>query len=249
MGKTSRSAGRPKALYPQEQLNLVLHLYDKNRTSKSIIKYMDVYHFSRNLFETGDISYEFTEYFWRKGDGRVAIDKMNAVYMETVFIGSQEDNKIHVVNTKDAVERYFKGKDKDKEKIIGLLSINENRLQRYIKNYESLKEKNRKNEMLLQEEREKNNLLKQKVNDYENILFMWLEASINDDVPLENLITTGKSRNPIVSYLFETAFSPNPMEGYSKFEEFRRTKKGRNKDNIVPFTDKIQKSILDDMDF
>lgn len=54
---------------------------------------MVVFRYSNNLFEQGDITYKFTEYFWRKGNGRRAIDQMNNVYMAEFNIKSDANDQ------------------------------------------------------------------------------------------------------------------------------------------------------------
>lgn len=247
MENTKRKPGRPREQYPIDEMKKVLYLYDKNRASKTLIEYMDVFRYSNNLFEQGDITYKFTEYFWRKGNGRRAIDQMNNVYMAEFNIKSDANDQF--VNTQDVVDRYFKGKVEDKEKLLGLLTINETKLLRLIQENKNLREKLKNSEHLVQMEKEKTELWKTNSDRYEMILFTWLEASISDDVPLINLMTTGKTRHPIVSHMFETAFSENPTTGYDKFEEFRKgMKQNSRENNIVSINERKLRSILDDID-
>ena len=74
---------------------------------------MDVYRYSKDLFENGEIEYNI-ESFWRKGEGRDTIDKTNQVMQHHIPNEVQEDESI--INTNDIVNKFFTGKTSDKIK-------------------------------------------------------------------------------------------------------------------------------------
>ncbi|MGW9607211.1 hypothetical protein ACWGSI_17485, partial [Heyndrickxia sporothermodurans] len=110
-----------------------------------------------------------------------------------------------------------------------------------------LTNQNKKISLLEQE----NQLLKQRLAEYEELFFQWLDASSHEDIPLINIITTGKSRNNIVQNLFDTMFSENPVRGYEKFEDFRKNKRKNQNINtntsVVPFRDNKRNTLIDDL--
>ena len=244
---------RPQNEYSAELVKQLLYRFMEERQVTGLLKYNTVLNFARDLFENGELEdAELTkEHFWRKGAGRKAIDERNKVLEYQVPSGKKNDEK--VIDTTDAIDKYFTGKEKDKQTLSGLLNINENKLKRYIQENNKLREKLNQTEQSLAEQKEKTNEWKKKADDYQRILFMWLEASIDEDVPLVNVLTTGKSRHPIVNHLFETIFSDNPVEGYEMFEEFRTKPKQKeitqDDNKIVSIQNKVQRTAFDDISF
>lgn len=124
--------GRKPQIYPQEIIDNIIYQYLQQHKNNGLIKYMDIYRFSKELYENGESPHHFSEDFWRKigRQGREAIDKANEVLEHTVSLFEQEDEK--VVDSIDAVNKFFQGKEGNKEKLIGALLINENKLKKYI---------------------------------------------------------------------------------------------------------------------
>lgn len=124
--------GRKPKIYPQEIIDNIIYQYLQLHKNNSLIKYMDIYRFSKELYENRESTQQFSEGFWRKQgrQGREAIDKANEVLEHTVSLSTQEDEK--VVDSIDAVNKFFRGKESNKEKLIGAILINENKLKKYI---------------------------------------------------------------------------------------------------------------------
>lgn len=210
---------------------------------------MDVYRYTKEQYNAGKIDILFSEDFWRKvgRQGRDAIDKANEIYqyIPSHFHNKEEDE--NVIDTNDAVNKFFEGKKSNKTKLIGALQMNENKLKTHIQKNSRLKKQinNQNNEIA--ELKNKNSEFLHKLNEYEEIFFQWLDASSNKEIPLINTITTGKSRNKIVDRLFETMFSDNALKGYKEFEDYRKhaeTKKSAN-NNIVQLE---KNTLVDDLD-
>lgn len=239
--------GRKPKIHPQETIEYIIFQYLQRYKNNGLIKYLDIYRFSEELYENGESTYNFSEDFWRKKgrQGREAIDKANEVLEHTVSLSTQEDEK--VVDSIDAVNKFFQGKEINKEKLIGAIHINENKLKKYIERNKKITAdlaNQDKNITLLEQE---NQQLKQRLAEYEELFFQWLDASSHEDIPLVNIITTGKSRNKIVQQLFDTMFNDNAVKGYEKFEDFRKNKKKDQNNNtnagVVSFRDNKKKHV------
>lgn len=258
--------GKPKIIIPKEFINEILHLFLSEKKISGLISYMDVLRYSDELQEKGlleelRLKYKETiinehkingnlqlkEHFWRKDDGKRAIDEANEILQYQVPGGAGDNEK--VVNTSDAIDKYFSGKESDKSKLLGALQINETKLNRYIKENKKLKERNEKFEKVIDEQKEKIANLQSRSVSFEQILFSWLDASLDSETPLINLMTTGKSRHPIVELLFQKMFSDDPLAGYQSFEHFRsrnqKEKAEMSSSNIVHLEKK--RSVLDDI--
>jgi hypothetical protein len=210
------------------------------------IGYMDVFRFSQELFKSGELSYDIGEFYWRKGEGRDAIDRTNKVIAHSNPDSFVEDETF--MNTEDTVNKFFSGNKSDKQKLIGALKINEIKLQKFIK-----KTRNLENE--LYEIKHQAEVWKQKVDQYEDRMFQWMELSVNKDVPLKNLLSTGKSRTKTVEELLKSILSDNPLEVFDRMKDIMATNK--QQENILvaqeepisltSFKNK-KNSVLDDFD-
>ncbi|EEM73503.1 MULTISPECIES: hypothetical protein [Bacillus cereus group] len=227
MKTNQNKRGRKPKVYSQELIKELIYRFTQERKITGLIKYMDVYRFSLELYRKGDIEIKFSEDFWRKEgrQGRIAIDSANQVYEYTSNINHKENEKI--IDTEQVVEKFYTGNSKNKEILKRALKVNESKLKVCLETNRKLEIKIKDKEYKMQELKRKITTLNNKLETFENIMFMWLDASVDPDVDLINLITTGKSRNGIVDYMFQTIFSENPHEGYEKFSSFR---KGKNKD-------------------
>lgn len=242
---TSKQIGRPKTEYPLEMIKDIIHRFTKEKKVTGKIKYMDVYRFSNDLYEKGEIEYKIGEYFWRKGKGRDQIDKTNEVLM--IQIPSTEESET-VVDTLDAINKYFNGKPSYKEKLIGSLSINERKLKKYIEKLNKAEKKLLEANQLIAKQQETIQSLKEKNILYEEKLFQWLELSINKKIPLYNLGTTGKTRTPIAEELLTSIFSDSPYETFEKIKSSKDLESTHKKKNIIPLQEE-PRSVLDDFDF
>jgi hypothetical protein len=242
--------GRKPKVFPQEIIDNIIFQFLQQNKNNGLIKYMDIYRFSEKMYEKGESTYQFSEDFWRKTgrQGREAIDKANEVFEHTVSLSTQEDEK--VVDSIDAVNKFFQGKESNKEKLIGAIIINENKLKKYIQKNRKLTADlaNRDKKVTLLEQESQH--LKQRLTEYEVLFFQWLDASSHEDIPLINIITTGKSRGNIVQHLFDTMFNENPVKGYEKFEDFRKNKRKAQNTNtnksVVSFREKKGNTLIED---
>jgi len=235
----SRRGRKPK-IYPKEAVDAVIYNFIQENNNTGTLKYMDIFRHSRKMYENGLCEHEFSEDFWRKQgrQGREAIDQANKVY----------EYSPNVLEESNAINKLFDGTSNNKEKLIGALVMNENKLKKIIKKNEDLKLKldaqNEVNNGLEQDVR----ALKSKLEQYEELFFQWLDASSDDRVPLLNLIRTGKTRNKVVENLFRTMFSDEPLKGFEEFEHFRQKKR-----ESIPTTDKVvefkaKNTLIEDLD-
>lgn len=248
---SKKTRGRPRKDFSLEAAKQVIIRYMDEKQITGLLSYMEIFHYSNELFENNEIDSELTEYFWRKGLGRNLIDKTNEILEHKVPSGHLAEDEERIIDTRDAIEKHFKGKEFHKTKLIGLLKMNENKLGKYITENSRIKSKLNKYEDELERNKETIKQLRNQVNQYEQLMFMWLEASVDDKVPLTNLLTSGKSRTKVVEHFFETIFSENPMGGFDRFESLRNQKniKVKTKNNVVSYEQKDEKSAFDDIDF
>ena len=87
--------GRKPKIYPQEIIDNIIYEYLQLNKNNGLIKYMDIYRFSKELYENGESTHQFSEDFWRKQgrQGREAIDKENEVIEHTLSLSTEEDEK------------------------------------------------------------------------------------------------------------------------------------------------------------
>ncbi|MDI3091476.1 hypothetical protein QJ133_10075 [Priestia megaterium] len=240
--------GRKPKMYPQDEINQIVFIYTQQPENTGLIKYMNVYRFALNLYETGQIPYKLSDDFWRKTgrQGRNTIDKTNEIYEYSVPYSESEDDK--VIDSEDAINKFFEGKESNKDKLLGAVQINEKKLKRYIHKTKDLSKRLSNKDKKLSELKIENQLLKEKLNKYEEYFFQWLDASIDPDTPLINLITTGKTRSKVVDNLFNNMFSEEP---FKLFEDFRRRQNdnGRTKkNNVVPLEKTMKNTLLEDLE-
>lgn len=240
--------GRKPKIYPKEVINAVIYNFVEKNKNIGILKYMEVFRHSKKMYENGSCEYLFSEDFWRKvgRQGREAIDKANKVY-EYSSNNLEKTSRIKIVDTVDAVNKLFDGTSQGKEKLIRALIMNENKLKKIIKTNDDLNSKLEIQKDLNDDLKKDVKALKFKLDEYEDLFFKWLDASSNDEVPLINLIRTGKTRNRVVDSLFTTMFSEEPLKGYEEFEHFRNKKRMSNqtKDKVVNF--KTKNTLIDDL--
>lgn len=248
-----KSRGRKAKIYPQNDIDGLVYRFTQEQKTTGLIKYMDVYRFAKELFENGEINFKLSDDFWRKEgrQGRETIDNFNQVYEHSISVGDTSKEE-KLVDTVDCINKFFTGKPKEKEMLINALKINENKAKKYIKETQRLKTKVMKLQEELEKEKNKKKHALNQVDKYEQVLFSWLYASSNSNVPLINLITTGKSRHKIVDFMFDNLFSDNPIEGYEKLDQFQRKVNNlgdsRKNENVVKIIDNTKNSLLEDLD-
>ncbi|MEE3953436.1 hypothetical protein [Peribacillus frigoritolerans] len=248
-----KKRGRPKKEIPKEIVQDIIYSYTKDYNVSGKISYMDVYRFSQELYKNEKTPYNIGEFFWRKGEGRDAIDKANQIIKHSSPKPYIEDEMI--VNTEEAINKYFDGNKADKQKLIRTLKMNEIKLQKLIQKSNNLEKElfEIKQEVVKAKEQTQN--WKNKVGIYEDKMFQWMEMSISKDVPLKNLLSTGKSRNKTVDELLKSILSDNPLEVFDRMKDIMQQKK---QEAIIPNTQEKplsiesyknkNNSILDDID-
>ncbi|OIK11273.1 hypothetical protein [Bacillus sp. MUM 13] len=209
--------GRKPSIYPQKEIDDIVYRFTQEEKVAGWIKYSEVYRFAKKLYENEKIKYKLSEDYWRREgrQGKETIDKANKLY-ETTFINKESKDIDVYIDTEECVNKFFTGKASDKKKLIQALKINEKKA----RNSNKLSMKIEDLKQGLFNEKEKSKKLEALVEQQQRILFSWYNASLKSEVPLINLVTTGKSRHPMVDLFFETAFT-NSIEGYEKFEEYR----------------------------
>lgn len=246
--QNSVKRGRPKQKITKEIKELVEHIiyrYRKEVKPRGLITINGIVKYSEELYQKKQIDYKLKEHFWKRGYGRSVIDNKNKV-IQTVPNDNELTDKEAVVDTVDAVEKLYKGKPSDKKKIISSLRRNEVNLIRVRKENETLRKKIKKLETELEKAKQEKTLLSEDVKELQEMFFSWLDASVNNNNPLINTITTGPTRSSVVDEFFVKAFN-NPTDGIKKFQEYRNAKS--SKKNVVSIDDTKKKSILDEMKF
>lgn len=241
--------GRKPKVYPKEAIDAVIYDFIEGNKNTGTLKYMDVFRHSQKMYENGSCEHLFSEDFWRKPgrQGREAIDQANKVY-EYSSNSLEATSRIKIVDTVDAVNKLFDGTSKGKEKLIGALIMNENKLKEIIKSNDDLKLRLEVQNELNIDLKQDMKALKSKLEEYEGLFFQWLDASSDDGVPLVNLIRTGKTRGKVVDKLFETMFAEDPLQGYDEFERFRSKRKVSSpaKEKVIEF--KSKNTLIDDLE-
>lgn len=213
-----KKRGRKPKIYPQSEIDRIVYRFTQEEKGTGWIKYLEVYRFSKKLYEKGEIPYNLSEDFWRRDgrQGRTTIDRVNKLY-EITLENKNSSNNYVIIDTEECVNKYYTGKLSDKRRLIEALKINEKKARdsnKLLTKLEHLKVEITDYKAQIKE-------LEYLIENYQKVLFSWFNASLKSDVPLINLMTTGKTRHPIVDLFFETVFS-NPIEGYEKFDQFRK---------------------------
>lgn len=240
--------GRKPKVYPKEDIAAILYDFIEKNEFTGTLKYMEVFRHNQKMHENGICEHLFSEDFWRKPgrQGREAIDQANKVY-EYSSNSLKSTNRIKIVDTVDAVNKLYDGTPRGKEKLIGALIINENKLKEINKSNESLRSKLEVQIELNSKLKQDKKVLKSRLEEYEELFFQWLDASSDDSVPLINLIRTGKTRTRVVDNLFATMFADDPLRGYDEFESYKRKNKvpSSSNENLIKF--KSKNTLIDDL--
>ncbi|MBM7651780.1 hypothetical protein [Neobacillus cucumis] len=248
--------GRNKTTYSEEFIEGLIYRYADEYKVHGEVPYMDMLRFTDELIKNKEIDIgkvSFGEYFWRKGDGRDAIDKANQVMKHSIQNGFQEDKSY--VDTRSTVNKFFKGTNANKEKLINNLMINEKKLQHYMKKCEQLEKDLLKTKEALQQEKVSRQRNKEESETYKETLFQWTELSVSKDIPIVNLFSTGKTRHQVVEEMLKNVLSDKPIATFKKMNDFiessKKEKSQQKKSQLVSVTSSIQKqkSMLDDINF
>lgn len=224
--------GRKPKILPQEEIDGLIYRFTQEEKVSGWIKYSEIYRYTKRLYEAGEIPYLLSEDYWRRDNkqGKEAVDKANKTY-EATLVSKKTSKTAIYVDTEECVNKFFTGKPSDKKRLIDALMLNEKKA----KDCGELLDKNDALKDTIEVLKAEKKDLEALVKRYQAVLFSWFNASIKSDVPLTNLLTTGKSRHPIVQFFFDTCFS-TPKEGYDQFEEYRRKPKEKDsaeKENVV----------------
>ncbi|MCM3390393.1 MULTISPECIES: hypothetical protein [Ureibacillus] len=233
--------GRKPKIFPQEEINKIIYQFTQEEKVSGWLKYSEVYRYSKKLYENETIPYQLSEDYWRRDgrQGKETIDKINKAY-EAALVNKKTTESDVYIDTQECVDKFFTGKPSDKRRLIEALKLNEKKA----KNYNELLGKMNTLKGTMKALKQENKELEELLQQYQTVLFSWFNASIKSDVPLINLMATGKTRHPIVDFFFDTSFS-NPTEGYEKFEEFRKRLKGVHEEptinnNVLPLSQGIE---------
>lgn len=222
--------GRKEKLFPEKEIDKIIYRFTQEEKVSGWIKYSEVFRYANRLYENGEIPYKLSEDYWRREgkQGKKAIDKVNKTY-EAKFNNSKTSKSEVYIDTEECVDKFFTGKQSDKKRLIQALKLNEKKAKDYNELLGKIDDLKGTIESLITDKKS----LEEKLDQYEMILFSWFYSSIKSDVPLTNLLTTGKSRDPIVDLFFENAFS-NPKEGYNQLIEKARKKLLEGREETLP---------------
>ncbi|KYD04108.1 hypothetical protein B4102_3328 [Heyndrickxia sporothermodurans] len=211
--------GRKATIYDEQEIKNIVFRYIQEEKIEGLITYSEMYRFAKKLYENGEIPYKLSDEFWRRSNrqGRKIVDETNESYKVTVQ-GTKTDHSDVFIDTEECVNKFFSGKTADKKRLIQALKLNEKKAKESSKYIEKIEQQS----MEIEVQKNKVKELQKLVEQQQTILFSWFNASHKSDVPLINLMTTGKSRHPIVDLFFETAFS-NKEEGYKRFEDYSKS--------------------------
>lgn len=246
--------GRPKKEIPKEVVQDIIYRYAKDYNVSGKIIYMDVYRFSQELFKNGEITYNIGEFFWRKGEGRDAIDKANQIIKHSSSDTYIEDEII--INTEDTINKFIAGNTAYKQKLIRTLKMNEIKLQKIIQKSKKQEKELFASKQDVQRAKEQSQYWQAMAEKYEERMLQWMELSISKDIPLKNLLSTGKSRTKTVNELLKSILSDNPYEVFDRMNDIIQRKNeqelNHNKQEEPLSLDSYKNkknSLLDDFDF
>ncbi|MEC0182596.1 hypothetical protein P4H61_14010 [Paenibacillus peoriae] len=210
--------GRKATVYNEEEIRNIVYKYIQEEKISGVLTYSEMFRFAKKLYENGEIPYQLSDEFWRRSNrqGRKIVDETNESYKVTIQ-GNTTDHTEVFVDTEECINKFFSGKGTDKKRLIQALKLNEKKARestKYLKKIEQMSDE-------IEFQKNKVKELEKLVEQQQTILFSWFSASHKSDAPLINLVTTGKSRHPIIDLFFNTAFS-NLDEGYKRFEEYNK---------------------------
>ncbi len=236
----SKSRGRPRKVYDENEIENIVLKCREEWNIKGLVKYSDVYNYGLELYKRREITYKLSEDFWRKPNrqGTIILSRVNEVISDTVKVDETETE--FIINTHDAIDKLFSGKEKNKQELINKLTINEVKAKQYMTANVQLRGNITKLEKEIQFLKEKSDTYKNKSETLQLLLFKVMEYSKKRGFPVENLFNTGKTRTEPVDLIMDSLFSDNPDVGY-EFNNYIGNKDGKN---VVPI--KEGNSALDD---
>ncbi|EGF75832.1 hypothetical protein BATDEDRAFT_93301 [Batrachochytrium dendrobatidis JAM81] len=215
---------------------------DKERVI-GIVTYRDAYRFAKKQYELGNFPHQLSDDFWRKENrqGRKAVDEANKIITDNVMASKKRE--VAIINVEDAV---FKNTN-NPQALIKQLKPLELQLYKSLEIEKALEDKltyAKKELIQLKEEKKKQ---QEKLKKLEDALFKLFEYSASSDVPLTNLLNTGKTKHKRVKNALNNIFS-NPEEFF-----FSKSETENNEKNVVNLNEKFlgkkKENILDDYDF
>lgn len=229
-----KRAGR-KPKITREQVNEIIYLFKNERAVTGRIKYMDVFEFNKELYETGRVSILMGEDFWRKAGrlGKEMIDQANEVFAHKFSI--QEGRSKNFPRVVDVVHKYFG----DANEMVKQLLPMERKLQQNYKNEQKLIEEITELKGQLANQKEKYEKLQKEFSNLQDVLYKMLRYSTFKDVPLRNQLNTGSSQTEIVRRALEGIFG-KPDEFYDWYES-----KSKDDSKIVSMPSRNKESIAE----
>lgn len=231
--------GRPKENVSEKVLQDVINQYLSEFPTILQIKYKNIFEYARNIEVQGESYWPPSYEFWRR-EGRRGREVVDEVNLKLATVKTSEPKEYVVVSTKDTFEEYKENINKNKDKIISKLKINEFNLVQLISKHQNLANKYRvsldKNEILEKRLKE----LESRNKELETSFFQIMDISDSKELNmLTDLITTDMNRSKLVSDLFSEMFS-NPNRPY-------HNKEGSKNNNVVSFNRNKKNSMIEDL--
>ncbi|BCD00044.1 hypothetical protein BC30048_2946 [Bacillus cereus] len=245
--KNEKGAGRKKTIH-ERQVILDL-IYDCIEEKKIVgeIKYQYIYPYCKKMYEDKIIDIKLSEDYWRKPgrQGTQLLEEINRVNSENVAI--DDDDIVNIINTEDAINKLFDGKESNKKTLLDTLKLNEVKLKKYVKEYNRLNDKVDSLKQELLEQKQNTTDWKLKAEELQLQLFLLMEYSESKNFPIVDILKTGNARTEAVAKKLQHLFGENPTIGYD-YEQYieRKHEEQRQHDKVVQLPDKSGKSAADD---
>ncbi|MEJ9126363.1 hypothetical protein P4I92_22100 [Bacillus cereus] len=245
--KNVKGAGRKPKVYEEQVILNLIYSCIKEMKVVGRTKWQVVYPYCLKLYEDKEIDFKLSEDFWRKPDrqGTLLLKKINAVVEEEVEV--DERDIVSVVNTEDAINKLYDGKESNKKKLVDMLRLNEVKLKKYIEECRRLNNKINKLEGDFEKKRNEAQEWKDKFEELQRTMFLLMEYSESKNFPIVNILNTGKARTEAVDKQLESLFGEKPIVGYEYGQYIKNKKlKQEQQDNIIQISKSKVKSAADD---
>ncbi|WP_430476951.1 hypothetical protein [Bacillus cereus] len=245
--KNVKGAGRKPKVYEEQVILNLIYSCIKEMKVVGRTKWQVVYPYCLKLYEDKKIDFKLSEDFWRKPDrqGTLLLKKINAVVEEEVEV--DERDIVSVVNTEDAINKLYDGKESNKKKLVDMLRLNEVKLKKYIEECRRLNNKVNKLKEDLETKKNEAQEWKDKFEELQRTMFLLMEYSESKNFPIVNILNTGKAKTEAVAKQLESLFLENPIVGY-EYDQYIKNKKLKQEqqDNIIKISKSKGKSAADD---
>lgn len=245
--KNKKRAGRKPKLYEEQVILDLIYSCISEKKIVGKVEYQVVYPYCLELYEDKKINFKLSEDYWRKPgrQGTELLKKVNKVAIDDIKV--DEDDIVSIVDTEDAINKLYDGKESNRKKLLDTLKLNEVKLRRYIKECKRLNKKLNTLEDELTTKKQDVQEWKNKAEELQRQLFLIMEYSESKNFPIVNILNTGRTRTEAVDMQLKSLFGDNPTIGY-EYEQYIQ-KKSQNKEqqnNIIQISDKKEKSAADD---